>query len=292
MKTRGGMTLVELVVTIGIVGILISLLSVGVQHAREATRRMSCANNLRQLGLAFDNYHDSHKHYPSRQMPFRRLLTFLEEPPERRTSPSVYLCPSENLASAELGHVSYRLNEGYAGQVYGANGVAQGILHDSPLVSARDFLDGLSATACMSEKLISQTPASNDAARATPLRSYWFVGSGFAAATLADVHRFLDVCPCSRSQAMPHTTWTLENALQIDFGYNHMLGPNMAPCHQGNPGDVLEPLTSIVPPSSHHRTGVNLLMMDNSVHYIANGVDLDVWHVLGTRNGGEPVGQF
>ncbi len=147
--SRRGFTLVELLVVIAIIGILIGLLLPAVQMAREAARRMQCTNNLKQLGLACQNYHSAHEVYPAGAFSIRNgngetrrvsvfvpLTPFIEQAPlfeqiandsynaefnsdapsqSYLTSPlEELLCPSDGDASAISGQapVSYRVSFG------------------------------------------------------------------------------------------------------------------------------------------------------------------------------------
>ncbi|QDS88527.1 hypothetical protein EC9_27180 [Rosistilla ulvae] len=133
-----GFTLVELLVVIAIIGILVGLLLPAVQAAREAARRMSCSNNMKQLGLALHNYHDTYKAFPASPGSFgvtkldgskegwlawsglASILPYVEQQPlydkidfrhtwnagtgnveARRTRLDAFLCPSDPGAAAE-----------------------------------------------------------------------------------------------------------------------------------------------------------------------------------------------
>ena len=92
LTVKRGFTLIELLVVIAIIAILIALLLPAVQQAREAARRSSCKNNMKQLGLAFHNYHETHRIFPPMHIESRRVVAD-DDPNESHLGWNVMLLP-------------------------------------------------------------------------------------------------------------------------------------------------------------------------------------------------------
>jgi prepilin-type N-terminal cleavage/methylation domain-containing protein/prepilin-type processing-associated H-X9-DG protein len=114
VATRRAFTLVELLVVIAIIGILVALLLPAVQSAREAGRRTQCSNNLKQMALAFHNYHDTYRLFPNSAFDagysgnscFVSILPFIEQ----GNISSLYDFTKGNSDPVNLAAVSMRLD--------------------------------------------------------------------------------------------------------------------------------------------------------------------------------------
>lgn len=176
-----GFTLVELLVAMSITAILVALLLPAVQTVREAARKVSCQNNLHQIGIGLHSYHNVHASLPTGCVEWRgwnhppthrqfawsaMLLPFVEQQPlynqidwsvpydaaeneaAADTTVPTYLCPSEPAAGQQPGHISF-------GGLYGERIVDSqpddGLFLYDIAIRFRDIRDGLTYTLAVAE---------------------------------------------------------------------------------------------------------------------------------------------
>ncbi|MEW4564472.1 DUF1559 domain-containing protein [Bremerella sp. JC770] len=304
--SRPGFTLVELLVVIAIIGVLIALLLPAVQQAREAARRLQCNNQLKQLGLAIHNYHDTYGVLPPGRMgpseswdasnptgrysAHVRLLPFLEQsaaydaiaanPKPAWTSgggngvliPGLQCpsAPSVPFPITNLPYTNYVVNHGDISYHLYEEESVRGMFGAEHVFGFRDVTDGLSNTAMMSETI-----------------QWYDNGSGQPANGLGAVLRIQTQSATNcfaywRGNRFDETTYgTSTNVNSRDrspggrwsdgtmaiTSYNHTLPPNSAVCADYAGNQ------GILPPRSLHPGGVNLLSGDGSVRFISENID-------------------
>jgi prepilin-type N-terminal cleavage/methylation domain-containing protein len=325
--TQRAFTLVELLVVIAIIGVLVALLLPAVQMARESARSMSCRNKLKQITLALHNYESALKAYPSvavvpRTSTFEpwsaqaRLLPYLEQgnlanlidfnsqkeftdnPKVCATRVNVYGCPSDpNLKqriTPKLLHfpLSYNFNEG-TWFIYDpvSDTAGDGAFAPNRFFRPSDITDGLSSTLAAAEGKAYQP-------------NLWDTGNpstlGVAPpATVAEVSAFFG----GTFDNNGHTEWVEGDVHETGFTTTFTPNTKVTYNFNGQPFDVdvtsqrdgesiTMPTYAAVTSRSYHSGIVNVSLMDGSVRSVSNNIDLRVWRAIGTRNSGEPTGEF
>lgn len=316
MRRDRAFTLIELLVVIAIIAILIGLLLPAVQKVREAAARLSCSNNLKQLGLAMHNYEGAYGAFPQgrNQWPKvvsapARLLAFVEQDnlqklvsydgtltdPQNvtasKTRVGLFVCPSDPRGGQVPGLTDFGTNYvacNGMGVTFDSSGAitiyttipnGNGIFAQVP-VHVGDIADGTSNTAAFSE-----TTLGTGGALTGPPTDSRFV--------ILEVAGGNDPTPSDCSSG--NGTWVSTRGGQWingHFGntlYNHYYPPNpIAKWDCGNSSHNKALSTA----RSFHPGGVNLLLADGSVRFIRDSIDLSSWRGLSTRAGGEILGDF
>jgi prepilin-type N-terminal cleavage/methylation domain-containing protein len=312
---RRGFTLIELLVVIAIIAILIALLLPAVQQAREAARRTQCKSNLKQIGLALHNYHDTSGCFP----PFfihrtgnatriadpdkgANWLVFLlpqleqsnlynqwnfnipaNQNPGRSQEVAVFKCPTD--PQSDGAHCSYA-GGGWARGNYGMNvspcqhgvGDSGGLGAVNHVVRMRDITDGTSNTVAVDEL--------RGGLNERDLRGCWAM-PGLGAGTAA---MFNDA---SGPNSKEPQSDDMENCAVAG-----LLGVPPMGCFDSTS-------TGQMTARSLHTGGIQALLADGSVRFISENIDFSrnpngcgpmdqrgVWQKIHTRNGGEVVGEF
>lgn len=303
---RQAFTLIELLVCLAIVGILAGLLLPAVQQAREAARRMTCQNNLRQLTLATQNFEGAHRRFPVGVSHKVELLPFLEQTSlsaefsdlsaRAEDLPDVmvnnFICPSDTgsvYSETHFGGIqygsSYQANAGNGVLGFGFNGVFEYEPGFNPFYPTRfvrpgDIKDGLSNTAGFAECLL---PGS-----ANPRMSEIWVTTSqyFDSNDHSKLIAFCDSIPLD-PQAYGYETLGLPRGTPWHGGsmgialYTHSLPPNRPSCTNKS-----EIITGVYTSSSLHVSGVNVAFMDGHVKFINQSVSSNVWADFGSREPG------
>ena len=304
MKTsrRKGFTLIELLVVIAIIAILIALLLPAVQQAREAARRSQCKNNLKQLGLALHNYHDTFTVFPPGSIgysftkaagdnsnqtfsPLVMILPYIDQAPlYNKFDFNVGYNDAPNDALA--GPIPAFLCPSYAGPTSGSeHGYRPSSNSSVKAVTCYLGVGGYNATGNQSFTtdrggmfFVNSSIGMRDITDGT---SNTFMYGEFRPTIMADVG-----WPWNQDQRW--SPWVRGISLE---------GSGAAKGTRYNPNQVFAKTTAYtndmtnLPFSSQHVGGVHMLNADGSVVFVSENVDSGNWRSRSTRAGGEVVGE-
>ncbi len=285
-----GYTLVEMIVSISILGLLTAILLPAIQSTREAARQVECRNHLHQIGIASHGFEESQRVFPSSRNARSLLELYTIE------DQLIGNCPSDSWHDGG-DIVNYFVNDGtvFAGAGTKRNGFRVWGIDDAGVsreTSNREITDGLSQTAAWSERLsrarsvLNSAPASTPASQLliAPIRYNWYLPQSYATAESA-----ADACETARVTPFPYTYGSEE------LSYRHMLGPNRISCMNFSAPPAADPSSQLITEfymtsaTSEHPGHVNVLFADGSVHVVSDNIEIGMWRALATRNGNESV---
>jgi prepilin-type N-terminal cleavage/methylation domain-containing protein len=296
-KRRIGFTLIELLVVIAIIAILIAILLPAVQQAREAARRMQCRNHLKQIGLALHNYHDSFNilpmgyHWPLGTGWSYHLLPHLDQGPLYNS----FTVGTPTTATTSIWRT---------GSPEAALGVYLSVFRCPSSVSpeARENIEGIARRvpsdyiACASGVRTTDSGTSVNGIGPERLDGTFFRISNVRMRDFVDgASNTVGVGEAvSESGHVDH--WYIGSD---DLGRNSVPDSNDASEFLGSLGvdfNLFDPegLTDDIELSfkSRHAGGVHLLLMDGTVRFVSANIDETIRQALGTRAGGEVIGDY
>lgn len=302
-----GFTLVELLVVIAIIGILIALLLPAVQAAREAARRSQCTNNLKQLGLALQNYHDTYLAFPfGNQNNYAwtvRVLPFVEQKPlwdqinagsgnypafsfspwdgmftQKSAKIPAFACPSDGNGANQStwGTTNYSGCYGDSINNNQSSGTRRGLFCTGQVRTFASLTDGSSNTAAFSERVVGNTGqrfikgniANNPG---MTLSGSYAIPSACAATKGTDGRSYATSTGVlgGGNEYCSGRRWA--DGRPFYTGFTTVLPPN-APSCTGGASDS-DNTWGVFSATSNHPGGVNLALADGSVRFISETIE-------------------
>ncbi|SMP63901.1 prepilin-type N-terminal cleavage/methylation domain-containing protein/prepilin-type processing-associated H-X9-DG domain-containing protein [Neorhodopirellula lusitana] len=329
-RMRPGFTLVELLVVIAIIGVLVGLLLPAVQAAREAARRMSCSNNMKQIGLGLHMHHDTVGYFPSQREiekapviaanqsfyrwgPLALLTPYLEQsaiygaidlqeplylftmgpPPGVNTHPDL----ASEVATAVPtflcpSDVNTRVSEEWGATNYHAN---NGSGQDGGLYEDTDGLFFIDSR-CRFRDIL-------DGSSHTAAFCETLVGNGLSESTRAvansGAHGVL-ASVWNANAATIEDSWCLDDTGPVLFNRGEKWADgslnDTGYHHFRSPNSAINDCYSryaaIKSGRSRHVGGVTVLLADGSVRFVTDSVDTETWRNVGSIKDRQVVGEY